>query len=219
MKSYVITITDNAQSNSVADRCIKSANKFGIAVDKWNACTPRDVDFTKKVKQHQLKKENFETVFSRGDNALACFLSHLSLWEESVRTDQPVLILEHDAVFTENFPNDLKFDKVITLGKPSFGSFKTPRKRGVVTLTQFSCFKGAHAFVVSPTGATQILKRVSQDAKPTDKYLNKKLFPWLQEYYPWIAHVEDSFSTIQKPEGCKAKHTVKNGTSMKIIDA
>ena len=36
--------------------------------------------------------------------------------------------------------------------------------------------------------------------------LNKNNFPWLQEYYPWVAEANDNFSTIQKTEGCLAKH-------------
>jgi hypothetical protein len=32
------------------------------------------------------------------------------------------------------------------------------------------------------------------------------IFPWLEEYYPWPVEVKDSFTTIQKTEGCLAKH-------------
>ena len=38
------------------------------------------------------------------------------------------------------------------------------------------------------------------------KWENKNNFPWLQEYYPWVAEANDNFSTIQKTEGCLAKH-------------
>ena len=41
---------------------------------------------------------------------------------------------------------------------------------------------------------------------PTDVYLNTQFFPWLQEYYPWIAEAKDHFTTIQKEKGCLAKH-------------
>jgi hypothetical protein len=54
-------------------------------------------------------------------------------------------------------------------------------------------------------------------AKPTDVYLNLDTFPWLQEYYPFVAEAQDSFTTIQVEEGCLAKHNWKEG--YEIIDA
>ena len=31
-------------------------------------------------------------------------------------------------------------------------------------------------------------------------------FRWLEEFYPWPVESKDSFTTIQKTEGCLAKH-------------
>ena len=45
--------------------------------------------------------------------------------------------------------------------------------------------------------------------------LNKNNFPWLQECYPWPVEADDSFTTIQKTEGCLAKHNY--GESYEII--
>jgi len=36
-------------------------------------------------------------------------------------------------------------------------------------------------------------------------------FPWLQEYYPFVARADDSFTTIQVERGCLAKHNYKDG--------
>ena len=36
--------------------------------------------------------------------------------------------------------------------------------------------------------------------------MNVNNFPNLEEYYPWPVEARDSFSTIQKKEGCLAKH-------------
>ena len=40
----------------------------------------------------------------------------MSLWEESVKTNQRILVLEHDAVFYKKFV-DYQFDGVLNLGK------------------------------------------------------------------------------------------------------
>ena len=40
----------------------------------------------------------------------------MSLWEESVKTNQRILVLEHDPVFYKKFV-DYQFDGVLNLGK------------------------------------------------------------------------------------------------------
>ena len=67
-------------------------------------------------------------------------------------------------------------------------------------------FGGAHAYMVAPEGAKLLIEKAKTDAGPTDVFLNIHNFPWLQEYYPWIAEAKDSFTTIQKEKGCLAKH-------------
>ena len=45
-----------------------------------------------------------------------------------------------------------------------------------------------------------------KESSPTDLFLNKVDFPWIQEYYPWPIKADDSFTTIQKVAGSVAKH-------------
>ena len=46
MKAYVITIEDREPSVKAAEKCIESAAKFGIKVEKWPAITPRNTDIS-----------------------------------------------------------------------------------------------------------------------------------------------------------------------------
>ena len=48
-------------------------------------------------------------------------------------------------------------------------------------------------------------------------FINLNNFDWLQEYYPWACFAADTFTTIQKDDGCQAKHNYKEGYD--IIDA
>ena len=90
------------------------------------------------------------------------------------------------------------------LGRPSFGSFNRPEP-GLGPLVSKRYFPGAHAYYLTPSGAGLLLAKCDQ-AEPTDIFLNKARFPWLQEFYPWPVVCEDSFTTIQKPRGCTSKH-------------
>lgn len=213
MKAFVITIEDNYLSNQAADRCIASAKKYGVTVEKWSAMTPRNPVFSKTVEEKKLAVRHFESGHSRKENALACFLSHMSLWEKCIEDNEEILILEHDAVFMNTMPKIL-FDKIITIGQPSYGKYYHPSTLGVQPLSQKEYFKGAHAYIVKPAGARDLITMVADYSRPTDVYLNIMNFPYLQEYYPWPVKVDDSFSTIQYEQGCIAKHNYQKGIEL-----
>jgi len=213
MKSFVITIMDNPQSVKVAERCIKSAKKVGHVVEKYHAVTPRSEGFMDMVEDAELNIDQFSSKWSRPENALACFLSHMSLWKYSILNKCEVMILEHDAVFTNSVPY-IPFDKCVTIGKPSYGKFNTPQSWGVQPLVQKRYFGGAHAYIINPTGAKKLLDKVPDHSCPTDVYLHADNFPWLQEFYPWPVSVDDSFSTIQEEAGCIAKHNYNKGIEL-----
>ena len=213
MKAFVITIEDNYLSNQAADRCIASAKKYGVNVEKWSAMTPRNPVFSKTVEEKKLAVRHFESGHSRKENALACFLSHMSLWEKCIEDNEEILILEHDAVFMNTMPKIL-FDKIITIGQPSYGKYYHPSTLGVQPLSQKEYFKGAHAYIVKPAGARDLITMVADYSRPTDVYLNIMNFPYLQEYYPWPVKVDDSFSTIQYEQGCIAKHNYQKGIEL-----
>jgi len=214
MKAYVITIMDNERSVEMAERCIVSCKRYGLTVEKWPAVTPRHPEFESLQKTLGVIAENFDTGWSRPENAIACFLSMASLWSHAVETNEDVLILEHDAVMCGRIPALLRFNKCMTLGKPSYGRYETPTFLGTGELTQKPYFGGAHSYIVSPAGAQELLETIPTDSRPTDVYLNINNFPWLEEYYPWCFFVNDSFSTIQHESGCRAKHNYDRGIEL-----
>lgn len=209
MKSYVITILDNERSVQVADRCIKSAAKYGIEVEKWMAATPKYL----KVIDIDIPLSGFKEKYSRFESCVAAFMSHHSLWELSVQTNEDILILEHDAYFVGPIPNIT--GDIVNLGKPSYGKFNIPSTLGIGPLASKPYLPGAHAYYVTPTGAAQLITKAQTAAKPTDLFINKNNFPELKELYPWPIEARDSFTTIQNENGCVAKHNY--GESYEII--
>ena len=116
------------------------------------------------------------------------------------------MILEHDAYFTDSIKMPLFYDKVISLGKPSYGNYRNPAQFGENPLTSKAYFPGAHAYVMSPSGAKDALHTSLAWSMPTDLFFNIELFPNLMELYPWPVEVRETFSTIQEEKGCLAKH-------------
>jgi hypothetical protein len=60
------------------------------------------------------------------------------------------------------------------------------------------------------------MQEAIMEARPTDVFLNADTFPFLQELYPWPVIAKDTFTTIQKSEGCQAKHNFN--ANYEIID-
>jgi|TARA_R110001606_G_scaffold393675_3_gene563813 GR25 family glycosyltransferase involved in LPS biosynthesis len=215
MKHYVITIMDNKKSVSAADRCIRSGSSVGgVDIEKWTATTPRD-DLDKIIADNKIIMTGFDEVWSRSDNCRAAFLSHFSLWQESVRLNQEVTIFEHDAVCINNVNSTYAYSGALSLGAPSYGKFNTPTSLGVVPLQSKPYFPGAHAYRVKPRAAQMLIDHCRLvGAKPTDVFLDIRTFSFLQEYYPWPVEAKDTFTTIQNENGIKAKHN-----KVEIIEA
>ena len=209
MKSFVITIMENPESVKAAERCIKSAAKYGITVEKFPAITP-DKDPLWYARKKNIPVKGFEETYSRFENCVSAFLSHYSLWEKCVKDNTSYMILEHDAYFVDQVNVFMQYNKAINIGQPSYGKAQRPMKLGVNPLTSKQYFPGAHAYMIKPAGAKAFIERAHVDAGPTDVFLHKGRFPWLEEYYPWPVQARDTFTTIQKIEGCWSKHKFNN---------
>lgn len=205
MNGYVITITHNEESTRLANRCIDTAKKQGgIEVFTHVATTPEDdpLDIAKKL---NIDIEGFREPYSRLENCVAAFLSHYALWVECVDHNQPIVIFEHDAVVFDAIP-DSPFNHVMNIGQPSYGKWNRPNHLGVGPLTTKRYFPGAHAYTITPAGARMLIDQAKVQARPTDIFLNIDTFSSLQEFYPFVAKADDSFTTIQNHKGCLAKH-------------
>ena len=209
-QAYVITIMDNEKSVKAAKRCIKSAAMYGLKVEHFEALTPKD-DPEAQFKVRNLPTEHFEEKYSRKVNCMAAFLSHFSLWERCALDGVNTVVFEHDAIITGEVPVGSTFSHFMTFSKPSYGEFQTPSSLGVNPLTQKRYFGGAHGYIVTPAGAWVLIEAAQKVARPTDIFLNREVFPTIQEYYPWVCEARDSFSTIQNEIGVQMKHNFTPG--------
>ena len=206
MKNFVITISDIEQSVQTAKRCIVSGRLYGIEIETFDATTPRNTNIYRVMEEEGLSTEGFVEVYSRLENCIAAFLSHYSLWKKCIEDDETYTIFEHDAYVVQPISDSLIFNKVVSLGKPSYGKYNLP-SFGVGPLMSKRYFPGAHAYRITPAGARALVEQARRHARPTDVFLHVDTFPFLQEFYPWPVEARDSFTTIQSKAGCLAKHS------------
>ena len=211
MKGYVITIMDHPGSVACAERCIASGAEHGFEMGMWPAVSRSAVDEYRRALDLPLGE--WDQRYSDPEAVLSNFCTQHQIWRYAARQQEPAAIFEHDAIIDAPLP-DVPIQRVLQIGRPSFGKFKTHRKPGVFTLFSKAggYFPGAHAYIVTPEGAELLLEGAQKHgAQPVDLFLSLKHFPWLQELSPWIAHVEETFSTIQTKTGCLAKHQFREG--------
>lgn len=208
MRHFVITIQNSDKSVEAATRCIESGKRQGLEIEYYNAFTPDD--YQPYLEENKVDTRLFEnSQYSREENAKAAFCSHFSIWQYSADMNEEVTIFEHDAIIVEPIP-EVNHNGCISFGKPSYGNFNTPPMLGANRLVSKRYFPGAHAYRVKPEAAKVLVDRARLEARPTDIFLNIETFPFLQEYYPWPVEVRETFSTIQKEQGCLAKHMYNN---------
>ena len=202
MKCFVITV-DHPKSHEIADRCIESCAKQGLHVEKFNAITPKDNPREIITKITGNTKMNFDRE-PFPERVASCFASQLTLWDRCSKDTEPYLILEHDAVLELPFPHDIEFDKCITLGRPSWGTFldspQTLSKKysNGVNKLKTHCFIGNHAVLMKPEGAKEIIELAGHKLiEPADTFLCQFYFKFLEEYFPWPFVVRETFSMIQ----------------------
>jgi len=109
--------------------------------------------------------------------ARGCWFSHWGLWTHCVSTDQPIVVLEHDAHVNGAWPESIDLDRCVW-------KLHGPDGRGerVNTITgEWSC--GAWAYTLTPGFAGQLIdfSRIN-GAQAVDKQLGRLVVPW--QYWP-----------------------------------
>ena len=244
MKAYVIYLPKSKLSTDSANTTIQTGKDIGkIDVELWEGFDK----FTGPIKHKETGYPEHRDAMSWGysdvDAAIGTFYSHHSLWEECVRTNQHILILEHDAYFTKQVTL-MKTDGVVNIGEPQRGAhdvakatidkvkantpnwkkahrfnpildtsnydnmkwrFKTRLRSnyglGFNTI-RICCLFGAHAYIMSPTAATILLKKAKEyGIMPADLFVQSfGAEPYnikIEDLVPFSASEKSSFSMIQ----------------------
>ena len=138
------------------------------------------------------------------ENRIACALSHWLLWYKCATLDEPILILEHDAIFTKklDYKSILKNNyDVIGINSPAAATRRAHQFHDTVQskaawiqpvpdIDEFNIpqgLAGNSAYIIKPAGANNLLNAVKEHGLwPNDAIMCKQLIPRLgvtKEYY------------------------------------
>ena len=127
--------------------------------------------------------------------ARGCWFSHWALWNHCVATDQPMVVLEHDAHINGPWPAGINLDQCVW-------KLHGPDGRGerVNTITgEWSC--GAWAYTLTPRFAQQLIdfSRLN-GAQAVDKQLGRLVVPWQYWSTDLVTHKPAVRSSTTSPK-------------------
>lgn len=142
-------------------------------------------------------------------NRVACMISHMRCWQKAIELNQTIVVLEHDALFTDSLcPEDLTSEwkgGIIGLNDPRGATRRSQEYHNKVSsyvglqpvpsVDDWDVpqgLAGNSAYMISPKGAKKLIDKVREIGMwPNDALMCKQMFPWLQVVYPY-------YTTIQK---------------------
>lgn len=185
--AYVITLQGNTVSEELAQRCLESCAKHQMPAKLWPAFDGTSGDIHTPA---FLKNKDFLKYFKILDPQLspsevACALSHISLWAHCVEQDQPLIVLEHDAIVVAPFQMHPVYGCIVYLGceeqmKQGWAVLPTPPHGTHGSNYHFMC--RAHAYSIDPAVAKLMLAYVIRYGicESLDLMLRADVFPIVQ---------------------------------------
>lgn len=152
--------------------------RLGIVMRRWPAV--KTTDFTER--EYRQLSDGWERKLRPAE--VACFLSHQMVWQYVAETNQPVLVLEDDALLSQRVPAilqalmgraDLDYVNLETRQRR-----KLLNKQGSMLCEDYALYRlyqdrnGSAAYVLFPSGARKLLARLSFE-KPAlaDAFLSR----------------------------------------------
>lgn len=219
IKSYVIYVESSDRSVNCAKKSQKIAREIGkIDIELWPGIDKYNV-------WDELEKKDldiipvYQSYISSGymDCEAATFLSHMSLWEESVRINERIMVLEHDATFQREFV-DYEYDGILNLGIPNWGTRKWTDELDDIYIREkctnehypFNVYDdkfcqcdtkwlfGAHAYIITPKEAKKLINDAYNNGIfATDLFIRTEIVNIADQLPHSIKQIAD-FTLIQK---------------------
>ena len=203
--AYIITMVNNDISIELARRCMNSCQKKDQPASMWAAFD--GTDGSVKVPKAFQRQDWVGWIKVPNNNysstQIACFFSHVSLWAMCARIDEPIIILEHDAICLKKlefhkFYNCIQYlgskeqrDGATMLSIPPHASIYDGKWRSLCR---------AHAYAIDPPMARNLMSYVTTEGmtKTLDMFIRADIFPIVQDGL--FFYDEPGISTISEPK-------------------
>lgn len=149
MKSYIIYLPQYKTSVDWANHALSSGLLHKWNIELFTGVDGRSVSDNKDWNQYNVTINRTDSKCAKlmdRSGVRGCFLSHYTLWQQCVKSNQPIGIFEHDIEFLKEPPN---FNSTDLLKLEGF-TLNKARPAG-------AWYEGARAYIITPAGAKKLI--------------------------------------------------------------
>ena len=167
--AYIIANLDQPLSRMLLEETQASLDQYNWSYQVWPAVIGKNIvdsDWS-ALGLRALDRGKF----LRQPGAQGCFHSHFKLWQHCQCIDQPIVVLEHDAVCQAPFPLDLDLERCVWKLYPA----STTRINDITG--EWS--RGSWAYTLTPKQARDLtVFSQQQGAQAPDKQIGSRVLRW-----------------------------------------
>lgn len=185
-KTFVIALKDHLVSQKQLDDCIASGKKYGWQLETfWG------------IYGNTLTSESWAdkkiTCYMDRAGQQGCFFSHLLLWERCINLNEPIIVLEHDAVIQDLWK---PIDVVNSLIKLHRHYRKDPMSNKWVHPVTGRWSPSTHAYCLTPNHAKTLISSAQRlGAFPADVFMGSNVINVKLLGEPELVARQNTFST------------------------
>lgn len=206
--AYIIRLSGHPISQQLSDRCMNSCVQVGQKAQFWegfDGTSGSDV-----LAPDHLKNQHYFNWLKVHDtrittSQIGCLLSHFSLWCRCLTIDQPIIILEHDAIMLQplhqfEFYNQIQFLGSVEQMRGAPQYIIPPH--GTAFEQKLRFISRAHAYAIDPQVAKNMVARMIQNGimatTTADMFMRADIFSIIQHgLYAYDQWQEDD-STVEE---------------------
>jgi len=190
-KTFVIAVKDHPVSESQLRDCLTSAEKFNWNVEVFWGVNGRTINENTWTAEGIIPRVDKPTMNRPG--VQGCFLSHWSLWKKCVELNEPIIILEHDAVIQDFWKSIEITTSIIKLHRHYAG------KKLKIDEHSGNWSKSGHAYCLLPAHASKLINFVKQvGAFEVDRIIGDKVISYKHLGKSSLVERQNTFSTTDQ---------------------
>lgn len=184
--AYIIRLAGHLESEGLAQRCAASCEQVGMPFQYFDAVdgtsgvlkVPDSLQWCSPLQWLKWMDQKLSLT------EVACALTHFALWTHCLQLDQPIVILEHDAVMVKAFTDFQAFNQIVYLGgieqMKGWPVLPIPPHGTLNPNYHFIC--RAHAYAIDPAVAKNLVAHMIRYGiqESLDVMIRADLFPMIQ---------------------------------------
>lgn len=184
-KTFVIVLENHPISEQQYQDCLKSAVKHNWKIERFSAF------YGSKLTVFDWKSIGVDCLITKS-GVKGCYMSHFKLWQHCLDINEPIIILEHDAIIQGQWPK-INLETAL-LKLHNYYRDPTSHKRLNAVTGRWS--HSAHAYCISPEHAKILVDKAQEiGAIPVDVFFGDKIIDVAMLGSPELVSRQNTFST------------------------